>query len=221
MTFYRLADGVSFCDVGGRAVFLDLRRDHYFALDPASNEAFFRALGTEGILTGSDPLVANLLTLGLLIPTDSPAAISPAPCAIPRRSVLDDVAAMRSSIAPVAEIWASLARIRLRLRSGRLFEMIAELRLRKRSASRRDDPQAAADPTRAFLGARRYVPIAPNCLSDSLALAGFLARRGSFPQLVFGVKLDPFAAHCWLQTELEILNDASDRIREFVPVLVV
>ena len=63
--------------------------------------------------------------------------------------------------------------------------------------------------------------MAPNCLTDSLALASFLSRRSVSWQLVFGVKLDPFAAHCWLQDDGAVLNDAADSVSTFTPILVI
>lgn len=100
--------------------------------------------------------------------------------------------------------------------------MVDELRNGKRQRgssvnSARDTETLAAR----FIAARRMVPIAPNCLPDSLALSFFLARRDLFPEIVFGVKLDPFAAHCWVQTDQLVLNDSRDTIEGFVPVLVV
>ena len=72
-----------------------------------------------------------------------------------------------------------------------------------------------------FNRARRVVPIDTVCLLDSLALLNFLARRGLFARLVMGVKLNPFAAHCWVQHQDIILNDAFDRAGAFTPILVV
>jgi hypothetical protein len=64
------------------------------------------------------------------------------------------------------------------------------------------------------------VPIAPKCLPDTLVLRDWLARAGLGPALVFGVRMDPFGAHCWLQSGSLVLNDAVDRIAAFTPVLV-
>jgi hypothetical protein len=82
------------------------------------------------------------------------------------------------------------------------------------SADRRD--RALAD----FLRARRALPIAPNCLYDSLALKRFLKRRSVAADLVIGTKLHPFAAHCWLQDGTTVLNDSLAAARGFAPILV-
>lgn len=70
-----------------------------------------------------------------------------------------------------------------------------------------------------FERSRRIVPIARNCLLDSLALDGWLAHRGFGSHLIFGVASRPFAAHCWLQTGDAILNDSYDNVSRFTPIL--
>jgi hypothetical protein len=59
------------------------------------------------------------------------------------------------------------------------------------------------------------------CLLDSLTLTHFLARYGVFPTWVFGVKTDPFYAHCWVQQGDFVFNDSPDFIKGFSPILVV
>jgi hypothetical protein len=59
------------------------------------------------------------------------------------------------------------------------------------------------------------------CLLDSLTLVNFLAGYSVFPQWVFGVKTDPFYAHCWVQQGGFVFNDTPDYIRGFSPILVV
>jgi hypothetical protein len=58
-------------------------------------------------------------------------------------------------------------------------------------------------------------------LFDSLALVHFLRGFGFHPQWVFGVKLDPFGAHCWVQQDGGLLNDELDRTTLFTPIMVV
>jgi hypothetical protein len=59
------------------------------------------------------------------------------------------------------------------------------------------------------------------CLLDSLALLNFLARYRVFPEWVFGVKTDPFLAHCWIQHGDVVFNDFPDYVRGFTPILVI
>jgi hypothetical protein len=73
----------------------------------------------------------------------------------------------------------------------------------------------------AFNQARRSVPLAPRCLMDALALLDFLGSRQAFPGLVFGVRLNPFGAHCWVQSGDTVLNDRVDHTGLHTPILAV
>jgi hypothetical protein len=154
-----------------------------------------------------------IVPAGDLASTDEPAP------AIPGKSLLDEIP-LRSprcwSIIP--EVTATLWRTRRGLRRKGLQSEVDELRRRKPAGERHEElPSHVA----AFRAARRLVPIAPNCLTDSLALAAFMATRGISADLVFGVKLDPFAAHCWLQNRHAILNDGADGVTDFTPIMVI
>jgi hypothetical protein len=72
-----------------------------------------------------------------------------------------------------------------------------------------------------FISARRLVPVKPNCLLDSVALLRWLGDAAASASLVFGVKLAPFAAHCWVQSDTALLDDVSDNVARFVPVRVI
>jgi len=59
------------------------------------------------------------------------------------------------------------------------------------------------------------------CLLDSLTLIRYLAGYGVFPDWVFGVKTEPFYAHCWVQQGGRVFNDSPEYLGEFTPILVV
>ncbi|SBV31780.1 protein of unknown function [uncultured Sphingopyxis sp.] len=71
-----------------------------------------------------------------------------------------------------------------------------------------------------FHASRSMIPLAAKCLPDTLAFVRYVARRGHFPHVVFGVVPMPFAAHCWSQSGDRILNDAVGHTRAFAPILV-
>jgi hypothetical protein len=66
---------------------------------------------------------------------------------------------------------------------------------------------------------RLWYPRPYLCLFDSLALLEFLARRDFYPRWIFGVTADPFLAHCWLQDESLVLNDALSRVSGYTPIM--
>ena len=51
-----------------------------------------------------------------------------------------------------------------------------------------------------------------------MALARSLWRRGIDADLYFGVRLDPFAAHCWLQHDDLLLTDPMNFVADYTPV---
>ena len=121
----------------------------------------------------------------------------------------------------LAEI-AGVARLTLRTRRALGRKPLA--RLVDEALAPPTVPAATHDPAPAalhYLEARRWVPIEPHCLTDSLALLTFLRDRGQGATLVFGMKLHPFAAHCWLQAGDLLLNDRIDRIEGFTSVLAI
>lgn len=213
MDHHRLPGHLGLCEVDGRLLMLDLRRDRYFQLDPA-NTASLRQWRDNRLEEGED--LARLLDRGLLVPGEQPIGSGWTMHRIPDRSLLDaSVPAQAASASILAELALTFWRARRSLRRG-LEYAVDEVRRRKA-------PDQATDPGAClarFRAGRRLIPVASNCLTDSLALAAFLARRNVRADLVFGVKLDPFAAHCWLQTDDVILNDAADIVTSFTPILV-
>lgn len=214
MDHYRLPGHLGLCEVDDRLLMLDLRRDRYFQLDPASAASLGQ--WRDNRLEEGEGLV-RLLDRGLLVPGKQPTRSGWTEHLVPNRSLLDTSAPPSSARALILpELALTFWRAHRNLRRG-LAHAVDELRRRKA-------PDRAAEPSVAvarFRAGRRLIPVASNCLTDSMALAAFLSRRNVRADLVFGVKLDPFAAHCWLQTDDVILNDAVDIVTSFTPILVV
>jgi hypothetical protein len=111
----------------------------------------------------------------------------------------------------------------MRLRWSSIECTVRRVERRKCAAKRSvvDRCPLVAEHTAVFHALRRYYPREYLCLFDSLALVEFLARYGVFPQWVFGVKLEPFGAHCWVQDGSTILNDTVEYVRKFTPIMVI
>ena len=60
-----------------------------------------------------------------------------------------------------------------------------------------------------------------HCLFDSLALIEFMALYDIYPDWVFGVKMGPFQAHCWVQDINFIYNEDIDKAHFFTPIMIV
>lgn len=215
---YHLPAHISFGFIGERAVVLDTTADRYYLL-----------AGTEArLLAGFDSTPANtaradhLADRGLLAQGAGQAiapveAREPTQCAFEDRGAVTRIGAWEvgrlrmeawlwlryRGLSPTIERWRQL-----RARSvGRLA--------RSRFVASADD---VSDLARGYAKARLYVPARRRCVPDSLALMHSLWRRGHDAELYFGVRLEPFAAHCWVQRGDLLLSDPLDIVREFTPV---
>lgn len=81
--------------------------------------------------------------------------------------------------------------------------------------------RSAFDLALTFAAIRPQFPQNYLCLFDSFALFLFLARHGVSTTWVFGVRENPFDAHCWVQTETMILNDFADRVAAYTPIMAI
>ena len=215
-----LRPGISFGRVQGDLVFLDIERDRYFALRGEAARLFDACCeATSGDL---DPTArAQLLATGLMEEAVKCVRPAPANADIPLASLFElPGQRTRPSFLAVLEIACRLVPIRRALaRTGvaRRVRRIESMKAGLRPAHGRADLLKLA---RRFNAARPLVPVTRNCLSDSLACLEFLLSRRACADLVFGVKLSPFAAHAWVQTDDLILNDHVDYVSEYTPVLV-
>ena len=214
MVDLHLARTVYFCESGDGRIFLDLAADRYFRLPAEADQSFAALIAGP---KGDDPGVEALLAAGLLERAPAGKPIAPTRHPLPERSLVEEESAARIRLGLLPEVllhslWAKRAVAQERL--PRLLAPGQAASARRACPHRRD--QAAL----AFLDARRLIPIAPNCLRDSLALRRFLDRRSIRADLVIGARLDPFGAHCWLQDGGLILNDSLASARGFTPILV-
>lgn len=204
------ANEISFGVVDGRAVFLDPTADSYFLLDPAEEMHFLHQFGRIDI--SADDRVRQ--AFGAAGQLSIVRARSPEPSA----SLLDT-----ENSSPRARL-LDVLRIALILR--RTCSCIANVPVQeildfdRHSIRCESSPSEIVARSRRFLVARKLVPMRGNCLTDSLA---FLRWLGYPPgaMLVFGAKLAPFAAHCWVQIDQLLLNDHLEYVRRFRPLRVV
>jgi hypothetical protein len=204
------APSLSFGIVNGRAVFMDLSDDSYFLIDDEAEADFLNLLKN-----GRRRSREHALALGQGI-----GEAAQAHCNLPPRSLLDEAGRTRSApLRDIARITLILLKTRRALARVPIAKIIGAPPRPQRSAARLPAPDI--EKATLFLAARRLAPIAPNCLLDSLALLDWLGAVAEGCSLVFGVKLDPFAAHCWVQNDNLILNDRAEFVSLFTPVRVV
>lgn len=201
--------------VDTRAVVLDVTADRY-RLIVGRKAAALSALAAHQTVTDEAALDA-LAADGILVsPYGSPISL---PCTVsPRRSAVEmptrpgdtvsgAAAARLLVVAILRQKFGGFASV-LRWAAG-LTPVVA--------ASVIADPVALAQ---SFDIVRRSIPVERICLRDSLALYALLLRQGLECSLVFGVRLDPFGAHCWVQYDDIILSDTLWSARPMQPILV-
>jgi hypothetical protein len=218
---FRLPPGVTFCETGGRIIFLDIGRDRYFGL-PAAGERAFRRLADGETLDGEDrAALASLARSGLLDPCEEPHRPSPCPPGPKARtSLLDESAKPRWS--EMAGALSRLATARLVVRLRPLSSTLLSFERRKAGAKplpAEQRPQLL-EVASAFRVSRLIASPLDRCLPRSLAAAHRLLDHGITPELVFGVRLQPFAAHCWVRHGSVLVTESLDQARKFTPILI-
>ena len=223
---YRLRENLSCCDVDDHMIFLDVAQDRYFRLTGPLEKAMRHFCAHEGV---ASTLLERLVAARILVEaSDLEANVAITNIQRPSRSAIEQASATKNcrlSAAAVFEVMAIILSIRRQLKSS-TFKTILD----KASAyrSRKVDAQEIATPTalerslllanEQFARARRYVPIEPVCLLDSLSLLRFLSRRGLSANIVFGVTPEPFAAHCWVQAGDMVLNETLSDAHAHTPI---
>jgi hypothetical protein len=212
MTTYQLSPHVRACTDGGYIVFLDLRLDRYWSV-PLRAAPVIAGLVETQCAHGSG---ARLIELGLI---ERAAGARPEPHesrkAAPEQRLLPkehSSASLFDYCLCASTCWwtaGTLARRRLDLTLARLAE------LKSRVVMPEADAQHLIGVFEAF---RPWFPRRRVCLFDALALFRFMVMRGLSPDLVFGVRTAPFAAHCWVEWEGRLAGDSSDHCASFKPI---
>ena len=236
---YLLAPHVYPCVSGQHVILMDLERDKYVAVMPAQRLARWVRGWPVGEPPGTDSpsdadgnadaLVSQLLAHGMLV-TDphvgKPAV--PVTTTRPQRSLVefDLDARPKANALQLCRFGGSCLQAQLSLKL-RPIQSIVEA-IRERKARREAGVPPHADPARLRSLVTSFARLRPlfytlrsACLLDSLTLLHFLGAEGIHPDWVFGVKTDPFDAHCWVQHGEVLLNDIPDRVRQYSPILVV
>ena len=246
-TSYFLAPHVHLCLAGKQVVLLDLERDKYLALAqshsigkwvrgwPARSSVEQLAVGydtwTAAPVAALEPadqrVLAKMVALRMLVTDPKLGKIAEPACIDAAEVALVEPQLLERPDATWGHFW-SLCRAHLAakwlLKRRSIKEVVEAVQARKRresAAMKPLDANRVRTLAAAFLLLRPILYTAQNaCLLDSLTLIRFLALYGVFPDWVFGVKTEPFHAHCWVQQEGYVFNDSPDFVGEFAPILV-
>jgi Transglutaminase-like superfamily len=239
---YFLSPHVHVCVAGKQVILLDLERDKYLAVAhahpvgrwvrgwPLPQTGPVAAVQDSVPARGPGPengLLAQMISQRLLV-TDPAVGKEAAPVVAdkPKVALVEYDLHVRPRATP-RQLWnfcAAFAVARWSLRHRPIKEVVLAARLRKKRAAATApvDIAEVRELVTAFVHVRPlFYTARDGCLLDSVTLTHFLARYGVFPTWVFGVKTDPFYAHCWVQQGDYVFNDTPDFIKGFSPILVV
>lgn len=225
MTHYVVRDDLSFCRVDEHFVFLDIGSDRYFRLPHSMEKALASHLEGNQV---SDPDITRLIEQRILVEqrgaaTDNRRTIQPA-----ARSAMEAPLPVQGlRFIEVLEVFAIVLRTRLELKLCTLRHVLDGLCADSPVQTAQAAPLPASlehrlsNAAAIYRRARLYIPIDMRCLLDSVAMAKFLRKRQLYAHVVFGVALDPFSAHCWVQLDNCVLNDTVGNVSSHTPIRVV
>ncbi|MBS0422004.1 MAG: lasso peptide biosynthesis B2 protein [Proteobacteria bacterium] len=234
-----LQSHIYLCRAQRHWVILDVNRDKYLCVDRTQFESLGPWIdGWEGTparrpapTTSPSPaavlLAKSLVNLKML--SEQPQGAKEARAttyAHPTRSVdLDEsVSTARSRCIYGTSFFLGCMIASRQLREQRFESIVASVQARKRAARDSDRPfdlERAQILLAVFSSLRLFYPRPYLCLFDSLALVHFLARFDLYPDWVFGVRADPFEAHCWVQAGGVALNETVERVSALTPIMAI
>lgn len=241
MIKYYIPRYVHFALEGDVAVFMNLRLDQYSMLVGTKARAFRMLVSraTESMQGAihldtahvdqeskmlQDQLIAELLSHGLLIDSNIDCDPSlPAELSLPQQHLLEPEAAGGTSVG-VREAWhffVACAIAKWRLSRTSIEHTVGSIQRRKRLHVSRMlwDVDEARRLVRIYNRLRPLIPLDYLCTFDSLSLLEFLARHHCYPNWVFAVQLEPWAAHCWVQYDDIVFNETLEDARTHLPLL--
>jgi hypothetical protein len=211
-----LRPGLSWCICAEQAVFADLARDRYLCL-PESLERAFQRWAAGGDI-GADAEQA-LVEAGVLEPGDGARAA----CAWHRPPRHDHPAEAARTGQWRSTLSAVIGQLRARfwLRHRTMADIVALLARERMCAPRGTQGEARSRQLVAAFGtSSTLLRAADQCLPRAIAAWRLCRRGGIDAALILGVRLDPFAAHSWVQTGDAVLVGDFERARLYTPILV-
>ncbi|EIZ78129.1 hypothetical protein WSK_3267 [Novosphingobium sp. Rr 2-17] len=213
-----LREGLSFCRLGNRTVFLDLPSDRYFGLSPATEAIFARAC-VNPVTSAADRDV--LTKAGILGQTEASLPLRECRHPAATRSGFDQ-APLGANPLTVARLLANLFAAKRSLHRRGLAATLADLAGLKPLAAKDDareaDIVAIAHAQRICA---RVIGSHDQCLVYAVAVARILFAAGAAADLVIGVAMPPFRAHAWVQWRDVLVNERVDIAAHYTPIKVV
>lgn len=202
---------VSSCDIDGRTIFLDIKRNRYSVIRSDTARALSvgdRAAVPRNILDQAD-------AFGWLGEHMDRPACPVAQIEKPRIELASIAPTTAPTKSLVASAMACMIMTRCRLATRNLESLLRDVSATNDRAAKARKRASVEDVVLAADVVERFALGSKACLLKSLALQKMLSRHGHASVLVFGVRLNPFGAHCWVQQGDVVLNDTIERVGMF------
>lgn len=211
-----LRPGLSWCLCADRAVFLDLASNRYFCL-PEITDGLFRRWAAGEALAPEE--LAPLIDCGAMVAGEGSRIYATTHLAATQDYALDIAGG-----GPATDVMAAIAG-QLRARCWLKLQPMARIaaRLAGELPAARGDAEDEALQRRvagAFVTSSMLLRADDQCLPRAIAARRLCQRHGQEAALVFGVRLDPFAAHSWVQCGDAVIVGELENVRLYTPILV-
>lgn len=222
---YRLREDLYFCISGGRAIFLDAAADRYFALPVRADDAFQRLFLQTGPMRSSERAALSLIEDRGYLKEDLAGTEMPSPC-LCEIEISDSRSRGETQtsfqLVLLAFFYQLVASGLLRTRSFlSVTNMLRRVEDRYSDRWRRSPAEIISAVAGAFHKTRFLLKTRDQCLTRSIAFALCCYRLGVRPSVVLGVRTNPFAAHCWVQLEGQVVYDDVGQAERFTPIMVI
>lgn len=225
---FELPPDVHMCEIGSTVLFLDIPRDRYVRLTDVQSEWMFEVIKADkpdAISDDARRFCARLVERSLLMSGGGEGrSLVPLQHVPPKSSLFDLGLTSSASLASVGRMTLAIADCYWIFRHRHLSAAVRAARRWKA-----DLPGAAPEDLQTvYASVCAFRALAPyfftsrdQCLFRSLVLARFLSLEGNRCDWIFGVRLDPFEAHCWIERDGVVLNEFSDKAHEYRAILCV
>lgn len=205
-----LRAGVHAAMVGDALILLDLEKDDYLCLP-----------GTGGAVTTGEGGALQVEDAGVFGVLDAAGLLGSAPVMpgkpLPERPLVSVIHEPAGG-PPTLPMWLDGLKAAFAVRKARKSAGVKDYLTLAGGPDGDRSPVRVAEAARVFWRMAPWLPIEGECLVRSALLMRFLQQRGLGADWVFGVRLWPFTAHCWVQLDGICLNDDVERLTSYTPI---
>lgn len=226
-----LAQHVSFCVVGRHCVFIDVNANRYFCIERQRHDELVNLISSSNSVpeqtdaVSAKQTLSQLLQKGLLVAEENHGKPYEA-ASNPKANQQAFWRATKGKITGKRLINFTTAALRTEFELKLLsFPNFVQTHARRGTSDLQgigeltEDVALRDDLVNSFDRMRPLHPRASVCLYDTVFLKNYLAEFGFNSTVVFGVRTDPFMAHCWLQDRQTTLNEDLFIAGRYTPIL--